>query len=180
MLSEIPAWGDILTRASVWLALLGYLAGPCAALVGRQHLGWQRSARAIYTLGLVAFLIHVAAAFHAFYGWSHATALVETAKETAEVTGVASGSGLYLNYLFTVLWILDAIWWWRVGVVAFRRRSAWVSGALHGFFLFMAFNATVVFEQGPVRWAGVLAAVALVILVARRQVSAGRSRLPRG
>ncbi len=164
-------WGDVLTRASVWLALLGYLAGPCAALLGQQHRGWQRTARWIYSAGLVAFLIHVAAAFHVFYGWSHATALIETTRETAEVTGVASGSGLYLNYLFTVLWIVDVIWWWRVGVVSFRRRSAWVNGVLHGFFLFMAFNATVIFEQGPVRWAGVLGSVALVILVARRHSS---------
>ena len=161
---EIPGWGALLTRISVWLALLGYLAGPCAALLGRRHRSWQRTARAIYTVGLVAFLIHVAAAFHFFYRWSHAVALAETAKETAAVTGVASGTGLYLNYAFTLLWALDVAWWWLAGSEAFRRRSAWIGGSLHGFFLFMAFNATVVFEQGAIRWVGMVATVALTAL----------------
>ena len=165
---EIPAWGALLTRASVWLALAAYLAGPCAALIGRRLGAWQRAARIAYTLGLAAYLIHVAAAFHFFYGWSHATALAETARETAAVTGVASGAGLYLNYLFTFLWTADAIWWWSTGTAAFRRRSSWIDGVLHGFLLFMAFNATVVFEQGTVRWAGAAASLALATLAARQ------------
>ena len=165
MPAEIPAWGDFVTRASVWVALLGYLAGPCAALVGRGHQPWQRAARAAYSAGSIAFLVHVAAAFHFFYGWSHAVALAETAKETAAVTGTASGIGLYLNYAFTLLWVLDAGWWWRAGTEDFRRRRPWIGASLHGFFLFMAFNATVIFEQGPIRWIGGVLTVALAALL---------------
>ncbi len=164
MAEEIPAWGDLLTRATVWLALLGYLAGPAALLFGRALRPWQRTARSIYTIGLVAFLAHVVAAFHFFYGWDHGVALSETAKETAAATGVNSGAGLYLNYAFTLLWMLDVGWWWRAGLEAFVRRATWISASLHGFFLFMAFNATVVFEQGAIRWIGLLATVALAVL----------------
>ncbi len=163
--SDIPTWGDLLTRASVWLALLGYLAGPLAALAGRHWAQWQGTARAIYTAGLVCFLVHVAAAFHFFYGWSHETALTETARETFEAVGRRDGSGLYLNYLFTVLWLADVAWWWRAGLDGFRRRTPWICLVLHGFFVFMAFNATVVFEDGAVRIAGALATAALVAAV---------------
>ncbi|MEO1367922.1 MAG: hypothetical protein AAFX50_12170 [Acidobacteriota bacterium] len=153
--------GELATRITVWLALIGYLAGPSAALVGRGDPAWQRSARTIYSWGLAFFLAHVALAFHVYYGWSHREAYVQTAQETFEVTGRRSGVGLYLNYLFTVLWCLDVADWRRRGVAGFRRRPPWIDVALHGFFLFMAFNATVVFEEGAVRWAGACAAAAL-------------------
>ena len=172
--TETSAWGELLTRGSVWLALLGDLAGPTAALAGRDRRRWQRAARSIYTAGLAAFLLHVATAFHLFYGWSHTQALIETAKETAAVTGIASGAGLYFNYAFTVLWLLDAGWWWRSGTAAFRRRSPWIDGSLHGFFLFMAFNATVVFETGAIRWIGGLATLALAALAAACWMRSGR------
>ena len=55
--------------------------------------------------------MHVAAAFHYYYEWSHAVGLAETARQTEELTGMASGSGLYLNYLFTLVWLADGIYW---------------------------------------------------------------------
>ncbi|MEM1179101.1 MAG: hypothetical protein AAGM22_12205 [Acidobacteriota bacterium] len=158
--------GEFATRLTVWLALVGYLAGPTSALWGRDHGSWQRLARGLYTVGLTAFLAHVALAFHVYYGWSHRVAYVETARQTFEATGSRSGAGLYLNYLFTVLWCLDVAAWWRTGLLRFRERPPWIDGALHGFFLFMAFNATVVFEEGPVRWAGLVATLALLALAA--------------
>ena len=167
--------GEFWTRLSVWMALVGYLAGPLAALLGRQHPTWQRAARAIYTAGLLFFLAHVALAFHVFYDWSHIIALRETARETLEVTGRQSGAGLYLNYLFTLLWIVDALWWWR-RPESFERRNPWIAVTLHGFMLFMAFNATVVFEEGAVRWAGVLGTVLLVTALVPALVQAAKSR----
>ncbi|MEM8993273.1 MAG: hypothetical protein AAGF23_00645 [Acidobacteriota bacterium] len=170
--------GELATRVTVWLALIGYLAGPLAALVGRAHPDWQRAARVLYSVGLLFFLAHVALAFHVYYGWSHSVAYAQTAQETFEVTGRRSGVGLYLNYLFTVLWCLDVADWRRRGLDGFRRRPPWVDFALHGFFLFMAFNATVVFEAGPVRWAGGFAAVALLVVAAVAAGPRRRRRVP--
>lgn len=155
-----------LVHASVWIALLAYLAGPLAACLGRTDLVWQRRARAVYTFGCAAFLVHVASAFHVFYDWSHAVALRETARQTLEVTGVDSGTGLYFNYVFTVLWIVDAAWWHIAGLERFRDRPMQVTAALHGFFVFMAFNGTVVFEHGAVRWMGALGTLTLVAALA--------------
>lgn len=160
--------GEMIVKVSIWLSLSCFLAGPLAALVGRGNWRWQAMARAIWTLGCVVFLVHVASAFHVAYDWSHAVALRETARETAAVTGRETGVGLYLNYLFTLLWVLDAAWWWR-GMAAYRDRPAWITASLHGFFLFMAFNATVVFETGPIRWLSLAACLALTVLFLGRR-----------
>jgi len=143
--------GEGIVTISIWIALLCYPAGPIGlAKVGAN---WQRIARIVWTLGGLAFLIHVASSFEVFYEWSHATALRETARQVAELTGRTSGVGLYLNYLFTLIWIADALWWWR-DEAGYSRRSNAINLWIHGFFLFMIFNATVVFEDGATRVLG--------------------------
>ena len=46
-----------------------------------------------------------------------------------------------------------AVWWLRP--LWYARRSAWIDRALHGLMLFIVFNATIVYETGFIRWAGV-------------------------
>ena len=65
------------------------------------------------------------------------------------------GEGIYMSYLFAILWAADAIWWWT-RPEHFARRSPWIDRSMHGFMLFMVFNGMVVFESGPIRWAGLL------------------------
>jgi len=143
--------GEWIVRASIWLALLCYPAGSYAVLLERPLA--RRLARLARSLGCAAFLIHVLSAFDVFYLWSHEVALRETARQVGELTGRPSGAGLYLNYLFTIVWLLDAAWWWR-DAERYRRRSALSLLLLHGFFLFIIFNATVVFEDGAMRLFG--------------------------
>jgi hypothetical protein len=52
-----------------------------------------------------------------------------------------------------VLWTGDVLWW-LLSPSSRARRPAWMGVTLHGFMLFMVFNATVVFETGFIRWAG--------------------------
>ncbi|MCG8461445.1 MAG: hypothetical protein MI919_34620 [Holophagales bacterium] len=163
---------ELLVRASVWLAIAAYPAGLLAAWFGRDDLDFQRLSRRVYSLGCAAFLVHVAAAFHVYHGWSHARALAETARQTAELTGTESGLGLWANYFFTLFWALDVASWWRSGLRGHRQRPAWIGVGLHSFFLFMIFNATVVFEEGPARWAGAalfLTLAGLGFVAARRR-----------
>ena len=143
--------GEWIVRGSVWLALLCYPAGPLG--IALATVARQRVARLVWTLGCVAFLVHVVSSFDVFYGWSHATALRETARQVAELTGRPNGAGLYLNYLFTIVWVVDAVWWWR-DASRYVRRSWIVTLLVHGFFLFMIFNGTVVFEDGATRVLG--------------------------
>ena len=138
--------GEIATRATIWIAMGGY-ALNCSLLMAAM----ERTALAAYLAGLVAFIAHVLLAFGVFYGWSHSIAYEETARQTEAVTGTASGAGLYLNYLFGLIWLLDAIVWVRRGT-AIHRRNFLLALLLHGFFLFMIVNGGIVFAGGPVRW----------------------------
>ena len=148
--------GEWVVRGSVWLALLCYPAGPFGIAFTATR--GQRVARYVWTLGCVAFLIHVVSSFDVFYGWSHSVAISETARQVAAVTGRPIGAGLYLNYLFTAVWVLDAAWWWLDGA-SYRRRS-WIGLVfVHGFFLFMIFNATVIFEDGAARFFGLVVTI---------------------
>jgi hypothetical protein len=164
--------GELLTRWTVRAALALYVVTLVLRLAapGRREL-----ARAAWTTGCVLFLAHVAAAFHYFHGWSHGDAYRETARQTGEMVGTYWGGGLYLNYLFTLAWAADvANWWWR-GTKGYAARPRWIDLLLHGFMVFMAFNAVVVFESGLVRAAGVAATVLLVSLTVYRLRSSGNA-----
>ena len=146
--------GEFLTRSSIWIALICYFvvaSGQFACRASKHSCaGWLRL---VWTIGCIAYLGHVFCAFHVYHNWSHAEAYRYTAQETNGMIGLDWGGGLYLNYLFTLLWITDAVWWWR-DRERYRHRSRLVSGFLHGFLFFMVFNATVVFGVGLIRWFG--------------------------
>jgi len=131
------AFDKALTIWSARAAALLYVCGLGLILWRR----W-RPARLSWTLGLSAYLFHVWCAFQYFYQWSHALAYRETARQTAELFGIAWGGGLYLNYLFTGVWFADVVlsWlrpaWWQA-------RSAWFI-AVNLYLGFMFVNATLV------------------------------------
>lgn|SRR5262249_30899268 len=155
--------GELLTRATIWVALGGYFIGAIAYLVSRKSREWERLARLAWTAGCISLLIHVAFAFHYYHGWSHAAAYRETARQTAEVVGLDWGGGLFINYILIAAWIADVVWWW-VGPEAWRSRSKYLTAGWHGFLLFIIFNATVIFKTGPLRWIGLGLCLTLVLL----------------
>ncbi len=142
--------GELLTRLSVWLAL-----AAAAASLGMQlsRRAWIPGARWAWTVGCAFFVLHVLCAFAYYHAWSHRAAYQETARQTGELTGFYWGGGLFLNYLFAMLWVIDALAWWRAPAGEPRWPRRWLA-AWHGFFVFMLFNGTVVFGSGPVRWFG--------------------------
>jgi hypothetical protein len=145
-----------MTRWTIRIALALYVA----ALAARPS---SRLGRACSATGLLFYLAHVVAAFQLHHGWSHAAAYKHTAQRTAEVVGLYWGGGLWWNYLFGFVWLGDVVWR--------GPRPRWAGPAIHGFLAFLAFNATVVFESGPVRWAGLAATLGLLTtwLVRRRR-----------
>lgn len=159
----------------MWLVLLtiraclSLYAGSLVAMM----FGRSTAAKWLYAAAAMLYLAHVAAAFHFVHGWSHAAAHEHVARVTQAYAGVRTGAGLYLNYLLAVAWPIDAAYrlWACDG-----RRGRWVGVAMHGFLLFLAFNATVVFAPTRTRVAGAIAFAALLVAwrVARR-----RSAVPR-
>jgi len=147
--------GKILTLWTIRAAAILYVVAVIAWLRRRD-----RTARLAWSLACLLYLAHVGFAFNFYHHWSHAAAYEDTARRTAELLGAGSGGGLYFNYFFTAVWIVDVIWWWR-GLAVYRSRPPWMQATVHAFFAFMFFNATVVFAAGPVRWLGLLATAAL-------------------
>jgi len=173
-LTASPTAGDDLTRHTVRLALLYYAAALTLMIQLRPpewlaRSGKGRLARWCWTLAWAAFVVHLAMAFHHYHHWSHE----EAVRHTREVSGV--GEGIYVSHLFALAWTADvAAWWLRPAWYALR--PPWVGRALHGFMLFVVFNATVVYETGLIRWAGValFAWLALVWAWGRLRFRGGR------
>ncbi len=128
----------------------------------------DRAARLAWSAGCAFYLAHVAAAFEFRHSWSHAAAYAETARQTLEVFGVDWGGGLYFNYLFTLIWTGDAVYWWLAGLDRYRARSRWVARPVQWFFAFMFFNATIVFGSGTAQWLGAASILVLTLLAASR------------
>jgi hypothetical protein len=74
------------------------------------------------------------------------------------------GAGVYFNYLFVALWLLDVAWWWLCPA-GYLARPAWLGIALQGYLFFIAFNGAVVFASGPIRWVGLALCARLAILM---------------
>ena len=156
-------WGELLTRWTVRFALSLYvvaLALRARAHGNRRSLAWARLA---WTTGCLCFLLHVVCAFHFYHAWSHAVAYASTARQTAEVVGFNWGGGLYANYAFTLVWAADACCWWH-DLDRYETRPRGVEWSVQGFLGFMAFNGTVVFGRGAVRWLGLGASLYLAAM----------------
>lgn len=150
-----------LTRSTIHLALTEY-ATALWLMLGMSPEDWQirtsrgRWTRWLWTCACLTILVHVACAFHFAHHWSHAHAFEQTRRESG------FGEGLYFNYLFMAAWTADVLWWW-ISPSGYSRRSPWIDRLLHGFLLFIAFNATVVFERGPIQVAGVAVSLLLAM-----------------
>jgi hypothetical protein len=118
--------------------------------------------RAAWSLGALLALAHAVTAFAVFYGWSHDLARVSTMRQTEAITGVTFAGGIYINYLFLVVWLGDVIWWW-VSPRSRAARARAVTVAVHGFIFFIMVNGAVIFADGLARLLGG-AAVAVVAM----------------
>jgi hypothetical protein len=158
---------DELIRNTVRLCLL-YYAITVSLMLLLQPADWTAystrgaTTRWFWTLAWAAFMVHLVMAFHHAHDWSHAAAV----KHTEDVSGF--GPGIYFSHFFTLVWTADVLFWWLCPL-RYARRSRWIDRMLHGFMLFMIFNATVVFETGLIRWASIafLTALASVWILAK-------------
>ena len=135
--------------------------GAIAAGVVCWALGEARQSRSWWTAGAVLTVIHSIAAFGVFYGWSHETARRLTAQQTATLTGVDFAGGIYVNYLFLLVWLGDAAWWWG-SPHTYAMRPGALSLAIRGFIFFVIVNGAVIFADGLARLVGI-ASTSLVL-----------------
>ena len=157
---------NLITELTVFATIAGAIAAWAAS-----ELTQDDTRRFLWTLGAVLMLIHSIAAYGVFYQWSQQIALTETARRTRAFTGVDSGGGLYLNYVFVATWLAHAAWSWRLGEAA--QRSP-VTTFVRGFAAFMFLNGAVIFANGWMRLLGTIACatVAVAWLRGRTRVAA--------
>ncbi len=165
--------GQFLTRSTIWIPIVAYTIGCVVFAIARHRVEFDRWARWAWSIGCAVLLAHFAAAFHFYHAWSHKSAYVETARQTAEVFAINWGGGLFINYAVAIAWIIDVVWWWVGGVGSYRRRPWLLTLIWHGFLIFIIFNATVVFKDGLTRWIGLLICLILCLswVVINRQRS---------
>jgi hypothetical protein len=149
--------GDFVTRHTARVAVLFW-----ALAVGARLLGCTRhTSRWLWTLACGAYLIHVAAAFEHIHHWSHAAAF-----EHVELVN-GFGPGIFVSYLFSLIWLADVLWW-LFAPISYESRPRWIDLGVHGFMAFVVFNGTVVYETGFIRWASVVMFLTLGLLAVRR------------
>ena len=144
--------------------------------------GQIEPARQLWTFAIALAIVHALAAFHGVYGWSHVAAVDATAKQTAALTGLAWGGGLFVNYAFLAAWAADAIWWW-IAPTSYRLRAATVEHLRLAFFVFMFVNGAIVFAGGAARFVGIAAVGAVcstwALLLFDRRGARGAGKRPR-
>ena len=150
--------GDFLIRNTVRLSLLYWAVAAVLMLIAHH------GSRLAWMLASIAYLIHVGLAFEHAHHWSHAAAF----EHVKQVGGF--GEGIFVNYFFTLLWAVDAAWWW-IDRNSYEKRPRWIGWSIHGFMIFMIVNGTIVFESGPIRWIAVLILIGLGVLTWRQSRS---------
>ena len=126
---------ELILRVAIWPAVAFGLAATR---------GWRPATS--WRVGALFYAVHVAAAFHHAYRWSHSAAVADNVRQVRETLGIEFGAGIWVNYAFSLGWMLAALTWPKLGPVA---RRVWIA-----VFLFIAFQGTVVFAHGHGRWIG--------------------------
>ena len=144
---------------TIWIALLFYIIGE----FGRARQPVKAWARPIWLLGCACYVTHVVSAFGLQHNWSHTEALAYTASQTNSMFAVKTGAGLWINYIFTALWIMEGTWSRRWNFTSTINQSRWTF-VVRCFFLFMIINGAIVFVDGPQRWLGVAGVTALILI----------------
>ena len=149
---------DFATRQTARVAVLYWAIAVGSMLAFASP---TQTSRWFWSLGAMAFAVHVATAFATIHLWSHESAF-------AHVESVSGfGPGIFVSYAFTAIWMADAGWWW-IDPSSYEARPRRWTIALHSFMAFIIFNGTVVYEVGWVRWASALVFGVLGVLLALR------------
>ena len=160
--------GSFLIAITIYVSLIAYLLAVVCWVAGRR----DEVYRVLWTVGCTFLWAHALCAFHFYHGWSHADAVRLTAEQTKAVIGYEYGNGIWYSYLLLLIWMIDVVRLWRIGIPKPSAaasetetnesvcRSSWFwpvfSYCVHAYAFFILFNGTVVFEEGAVRWGGII------------------------
>ena len=146
---------------TIWIALILF----CIGEPGRRDLDAGRVPAPLtwwaYAIGAVILIAHMVIAMGVAHNWSHQSSVDATARQTYAVYGLNWGGGVFMNYVFAALWLIEAIRWQIRSATPTPRRAA-IVWSIRIFYLVMILNAAVIFTPAPRRYAG--AAMVLYLL----------------
>ena len=166
--------GETLLRLTIRIAVVCYLWRSLLQIRIRfREVSCTQCA--LWCVGCLFYVLHVGFAFAYIHDWSHQAALQHTADETERLIGLHRGDGLWVNYVFSIIWIADVI---RISAACIRGRKTNQSldFAVAALFAFIFFNATVVFGPPVYR----LMAVPVAVLATFVWYRSGRVTHPLG
>lgn len=120
---------------------------------------FKKKISVLWATGAVLSLIHAWCAFAYFHESSHVVAFESTANKVEALFGFRFGYGIYFNYLFNLIWIVDAAWWITMPKT-YQARNSTFDWTIDGFLLFIAINGAVVFAPAV---AGIFSGLILIL-----------------
>lgn len=160
---------DLLIRWTARLFVACYVARILIDARCRQDGQSAERARWIWTIGCAVYVAHVLLAFQQVHHWSHQHAYDQVLLRTREMTGLASGIGLYVNYAFGILWVADVLAWWWWPRWPDQRICYWT---VQGIFAFLMIQSTIVF--GPWFWTPIGLLILWALIAFRGNAAGGR------
>jgi hypothetical protein len=140
----------------VWLSLIAFAAGELAK--SRRYAGaWSISAT-----GAILLAVHIVVAMAVRHGWSLESALEATARQTNDMFGFNWGGGVYVNYVFAMVWIAE-LFVWRQWPEGYASRPGWIKWSLRVFYVVIIVSAAVIFATDWRRWLGAAILAVLVL-----------------
>ena len=146
--------------STIWLSMILFVGGEAGKRFVRADNTpkWPWWA---WTIGVIFCAVHMAIAMAVRYDWNHQDAVRATAEQAAGVYGITWSGGLYVNYVFLLIWAGETAWW-AISPSAYLSRGAALMWSLRAFYFVIIVNAVVLFARPAMRPAGLLLTAALV------------------
>ena len=159
----------LLVRVSVWLASIAWFIGAvCRQRASKSSTTKSDSSHPRETLekiyrwswlvGSLFMFVHIISSYGFVHHWSHQAAVLHTADVSFETTGIRAGWGVYVNFLFALLWLI-----YSSTMIFAARRIPIIDLVVFVFLAVIIACATIVFETGVIRLVALAAALFLVI-----------------
>jgi len=154
-----------MVNLTIWISLVFYASAVAVSFLVTDDTKQLKIYRILWSLGCIFALIHVFCAFQFVHYWDHQIAVKHTIIETQRVTGFRFEYGIYFNYLFLLVWTIDCIKLRNAppNKESGATHSMW-SRFVHIYMLLIIISATIIFEDGPIRYVSLISLALLALL----------------
>ena len=128
----------------------------------------DRTTASLWLVGALLSLGHSLGSLATFHHGSQFMAMEATAQQTQELLGIRFGAGLFVNYAFDLVWLVDAMIR-MISPAIYSKLPNTYRYCTNGFLIFMAINGAIVFQSGWIRAIGLVCIGLLLLLSWQRR-----------